>query len=128
MTQTPEPHATTTLVVTREELPHVLLVALEGELDLATAQVVVDAVGWAASHPGPAPLVLDLRALDFLDSTGVRTLVEASRECQDSGRGFALLSPTGAVRRILELTRLSERFAVVDDVEPVTLRGLSAGT
>jgi len=95
-----------------------LVIRLVGELDLAGAPTLASAVEWAAADPSDLPLVLDMADVSFIDSTGVRTLLEAS---QGAGRPIALLAPSTAVTRVLDLTRLRGRFLEVDDLESADL-------
>jgi anti-anti-sigma factor len=98
------------------------LVTVDGELDMATADHLV-----AAAEELPAghePLVLDLSNVSFLDSSGMRALLEVSDRAGDRGRPTGLLHPSAAVTRLLDLVDLRSRFAEIDDVEPETLAQL----
>jgi anti-sigma B factor antagonist len=107
-----------------EALEGVVVMRMSGELDLATAPLLREAVDWLSRRTTAAPLVLDLARVSFIDSTGVRLLMEAGDAA--AGRA-ALLAPSQAVSRVLELTGLRDRFAEVADADPETLRAL-AGT
>jgi anti-sigma B factor antagonist len=79
---------------------------LRGELDLATAAELERAV--RATGLG-GHLVLDLRGLAFVDSTGLATMVRLEREARAMGGGLScLVGPEGHVRRVLDVTRLGE--------------------
>ena len=69
----------------------------------------------------PHTVVLDLSGLSFLDSTGVRVLLTADLRARKRGVRFGVARSTGMVRRLLEVTRIEERFPVVDD--PAELAG-----
>jgi anti-sigma B factor antagonist len=88
-----------------------VVIRMAGELDLATAPSLTSAVEWAAEQADGLPLVLDMQDVSFIDSTGVRTLLEATRIAR---RPVALMSPSSAVTRVLDLTRLRGRFLEVD--------------
>ena len=97
----------------------VTLLRLEGELDLASAPELSSAVQQAFAGAAQ-PVVLDMAAVGFIDSTGVRTLLEAQ---QLAGRDLVLMAPSGAVTRVLDLTRLRGRFVEIDaDADLATLR------
>ena len=101
---------------------------VSGELDLATAPSLSAAV---AAHGDARLLVLDLTAVTFLDSTGVRVLIEADRACAGSGSRLVVLVGDGPVRRVLELCELDGRLALVTEqpssaAQPVPLT--DAGT
>ena len=76
--------------------------SLVGELDLATADTLVERVV-AATGSAPGDVVLDLRGLEFVDSTGIRALIGISSRLE--GGTLVLEGPTPSVRRVLELVR-----------------------
>ena len=78
-------------------------VRLTGELDMANAACVRDAFDRALAADGSA-IVVDLRALDFLDSTGIHALLELDRRCRASGRSIDLRLSDGPIRRVLKLS------------------------
>jgi anti-anti-sigma factor len=79
------------------------VITVAGELDVSNAhelQTVVRSI--AANHAGP--LVFDLSGLRYIDSAGIAVLLDAA-----SRRGTVRLrDPSAAVRRVVELTGLSE--------------------
>ena len=81
-------------------------VRVEGALDLATRDRFLGEVG--AALDGADGLELDLRELDYIDSVGLSAIIEATRLAEHDTRQKArlLISPTGPVRRMLELTLL----------------------
>ena len=87
---------------------------LRGELDISSAQALEDALEKLEAEQ-PATLLIDLRALEFMDSTGLRTLVSADQRARDSGRRLAIVRGPEAVDRIFNVTRLDERLDLVDD-------------
>jgi anti-anti-sigma factor len=98
------------------------VVRVDGELDMATAGPLVDAV--AELPAGHEPVVLDLSNVSFLDSSGMRALLEVSDRAADGGRAIGLLHPSAAVTRLLDLVDLRARFAEIADVDPATLAQL----
>ena len=93
-----------------EQLPGSVLVVAEGELDLVGAPRLLEAL----PGPGDGPVVIDLGSVGFMDSSGLRSLLEARQACLDGGRAFALARPSDAVQRVLELVDLSSEFDVVE--------------
>jgi anti-anti-sigma factor len=107
------------LRITRRDAAGVTLLRLEGELDLATAPELSTAVQ-QTFEGARQPVVLDMAAVGFIDSTGVRTLLEAQHL---AGRDLVLMAPSGAVTRVLDLTRLRGRFVEIDaDADLATVR------
>lgn len=86
-------------------------IVVSGELDLATAPRLSAAV---AQHHDAQLLVLDLTAVTFIDSTGVRILIEADRFCAGSGSRVVVLA-RGPVRRVLDLCELDGWLTLVTD-------------
>jgi anti-sigma B factor antagonist len=93
-----------------EYLPDHVLVVAEGELDLVGAPRLLEAL----PAQGTTPVVLDLASVGFMDSSGLRSLLEARQACIDAGRPFALARPSDQVLRVLELVDLSSEFEVVE--------------
>ena len=93
---------------------------VSGELDLATAPSLSAAV---TAHGDARLLVLDLTAVTFLDSTGVRVLIEADRACTGSGSRLVVLVGDGPVRECCSCA-IDGRLAVVTDhPSPAAQRG-----
>jgi anti-anti-sigma factor len=88
--------------------------ALRGELDISSAPVLEEALGRLEAGR-PSLLVIDLRGLEFMDSTGLRTLVSADQRAREAGRRLAIVRGPEAVDRIFNVTRLDERLELVDD-------------
>jgi anti-sigma B factor antagonist len=87
-----------------------VIVALHGELDMVS----VDAVQAALDElhgTGWTSLVLDLRELTFIDSTGLSLLLAAEREAQRVGAQFAIVDGSPAVARLLEIVGLRDHFS-----------------
>jgi anti-sigma B factor antagonist len=95
----------------------VALVTLRGELDLAAVPLLEPELERLAGAPGFAAVVLDLRGLDFLDSSGLRLLVEADRVLGDCERGLVLVRGPQPVQRMFELTDLADRLEFVDALD-----------
>ncbi len=90
-----------------------LLLALYGELDLATAPLLRRKLAMVSSMR-PAHVVVDLSGLQFLDSTGLHTLVSVHREWSAESRTFALIRGPRAVQRVFELTEIDKLFDFED--------------
>lgn len=90
----------------------VVVLALAGELDYASAEAVERAI--ASIEPGSAGrVVLDLSKLLFLDSTGIRLIVMLLRRVEAAGGSLALVPGSPRVQRVLQLTRLDRRLRFV---------------
>lgn len=81
-----------------------------GELDLVTVEQLNAQIDKVRSN-GNSAIVLDLRQLSFMDSTGLRLLLTLDAAARSNGFDFSIIDEEGPVRRLLELTRLDEHFA-----------------
>jgi anti-anti-sigma factor len=87
---------------------------LRGELDIASAPQVEEELA-RLETAAPPVLVLDLRGLEFMDSTGLRTVVAADARAREQDRRLVVVRGPDAVHRIFTVTRLDERLEIVDD-------------
>ncbi|HEX8856915.1 MAG TPA: STAS domain-containing protein [Thermoleophilaceae bacterium] len=87
---------------------------LSGELDISSAAR-AEAELRRAEEAKPELIVLDLRRLAFMDSTGLRLVVGADLRAREEGRRFAIVQGPDAIRRVFEITRLAERLQIVAD-------------
>jgi anti-sigma B factor antagonist len=106
------------LDVTTEQRPGQVRVILIGELDIASADGLEKQLA-AIEVDSPATLVLDLRRVDFIDSTGLRALIAADERARSEGRRLAMVSGPEAVARVLAVTQLDQRFEIVDHPDAV---------
>ena len=83
---------------------HRLLLA--GELDIASAPILEATIASLCDN-GTTRIVLDLRDLTFMDSTGLRALLAADRLCAANGQTFSLAGASPPVQRLFELTGVS---------------------
>jgi anti-anti-sigma factor len=68
-------------------------------------------------HSGSAQVIVDLRNLDFMDSTGLSTLVKAHHRAEEQGVRFALVRGSHQVQRLLSLTGVADRLELADAPE-----------
>jgi len=95
----------------------VVVIAPTGELDLSGAALLEDEIDRLASESDLSTLVLDLRQLEFMDSSGLRLVVLADMRAREAGRRFVLVKGAETVHRVFEITRMSERLEFVNDPE-----------
>ena len=92
----------------------VVEIAAAGELDLATSELLREAVDVCCDRDGVRVIILDLCDLSFIDSTGLRVLWHARERAQSIGAELILRSPSAAVQHLLKITKLAGVFAVTD--------------
>jgi anti-sigma B factor antagonist len=82
--------------------------AVTGEIDMATKprlQAVLDAI------PGAdAPIVVDLSAVTFMDSTGLAVLLRIDRAAREAGRRLAIACPEGPARLVLAVSGVEDEL------------------
>jgi len=91
-----------------------ILASLRGEVDLSTVSE-VNARFDEALEDTPDLLVLDLREVTFLDSSGLRMLLRLDERQRSAGKKLAVVRGGRRVARVLELTGADERLTIVDD-------------
>lgn len=96
------------------------VVTVRGELDLATADrlwVELETVLLSRNL-----VVLDGSGISFLDSSGLRVLLQAGKRAAADGVSFRLVAPQPAVQRVLELAGASGHLETRESV-PAALEG-----
>ena len=88
-----------------------VVVVARGDLDLANVACLEQAVR-AARTGGPPDVVLDLRALTFVDCTGLGLLLALERDAQRDGGSLAISDPSPALARLLDITGLGDHFGL----------------
>ncbi|HEX9712963.1 MAG TPA: STAS domain-containing protein [Actinomycetota bacterium] len=84
-------------------------VALTGEFDISEAPKVERELR-AIEQEDPARIVIDLRGLSFMDSSGLRIIVSAHQRLATEGRRLYLIPGPAPIQRIFTVTRLDERL------------------
>ena len=92
------------------------VVALCGELDLADTPALASHLIAAVAACGPS-IIVDLAALDFIDSCGIGVLVRVLKWTRESGGDMPLAAPQQRVRRALSVTGLIDVFSIHRSVE-----------
>ncbi|MDX6678985.1 MAG: anti-sigma factor antagonist [Solirubrobacteraceae bacterium] len=86
-----------------------VVVELTGELDIASADELEREIRELRAD-GVACVVIDLRGVDFLDSTGLRTLISLRNAAKRAGHGLVVVPGPPRVQRIFELTATRSLF------------------
>ena len=87
----------------------VLIISPSGEVDLSTSPKLVAAFDHSAN--GHRDLICDITNITFIDSTGMRALLELASGEPDR---FALSGSSAAVEQLLDLCCVADRFRRVD--------------
>lgn len=92
------------------EYPESDLLRLEGRFDAFAAPAVAEALERLARPK--TSLVVDIGGVDFIDSTGLATLIQSMKRQRQADGDLILRSPSDAVRVIFELTKLDRAFVI----------------
>jgi anti-sigma B factor antagonist len=87
----------------------VVVIALDGELDMHSSELLATTVAEALST-GPSAIDIDAAGLSFADSAGLRALLGAREAAEQSGVRLRLVSVSSALGRLLDMTGLREVF------------------
>lgn len=94
-----------------------LRAVLAGEIDFANAFSLQARISAACAERSTRALVLDLTGVEFMDSSGLRAVLQLRGELTQAGGGLVLLDPTPQVRGILSLTGLDRQLPIADTQE-----------
>jgi anti-sigma B factor antagonist len=98
-----------------EDRDGITLLTVGGEVDLATASALEEAAdGLVAQRP--KALIVDLTAVTFFASVGLRILAATHEKVSQSG-SFAVVASAPATARVIRLTQLDQVFALYPTLE-----------
>ncbi len=89
-----------------------LLVRLHGDIDLEHADGVRDRLLDCVARG--KDLRVDLSQVDYIDSSGIATLVEALQLAKDNGTALVLAAVSTQAQRVLKLARLDKVFTILE--------------
>jgi anti-sigma B factor antagonist len=100
--------------------PHreTIVVAPRGELDVGSAPDLAEQLG-EVLQAGFARIVIDLRGITFMDSTGLHVVLDAHTASRHAGVDLALIQGPSAVQRLFELTGTTTAMSFIEpeDIE-----------
>lgn len=92
-------------------------VRLQGELDLTTVPEAEEFVLNVEREHEPRVLVLDLRPVVFLDSSGLRFILSVDSRARRQGRRLRIVPGPEAVHRVFRIALLDRRLEFVEEAE-----------
>lgn len=104
------------LVLSTRQEDVATVVAASGEIDVFTAPQ-LDVALTAAVAGGNGRVVVDLRQVSFLDSTGLGTLVKCLKAATGAGGWLRLVVGSPKIRKIFDITGLDAAMPISDTVE-----------
>lgn len=91
-----------------------ICLGLEGELDFATVGRLNSALAQVATEHPAAPVRIDLRGLEFIDSSGMSALMMASTAVSSRGGKLTVVRGPDAVQKSMEVIGLEQILEFVD--------------
>lgn len=103
-------------IVTRREcgLP---IVSISGSCTMEQSMRIGEELEPLAGDPEIKVLIIDLRDLDFIESSGLGDIIAAYQKCRNRGAELRLVGPVPSIMRVLEITRLDQLFRICDTLE-----------
>lgn len=102
--------------ITVQPEENLAVIQLEGEIDLHGSPKLRESL-MKVSSSGALPVLLDFSAVDYIDSSGLATLIEFLRGGNGQMRRMALSGLQSQVKMVFELVRLNELFSIFATVE-----------
>ena len=99
-----------------QSLSGISVVSLEGRLDANSADQFQNGVLGRAGK-GRDAVLLDLAALTYLSSAGIRSILIIARELQEQNRGFAMCDAQAAVADVLSVSGVDSIVDVFTDLD-----------
>ncbi|MBU1084388.1 MAG: STAS domain-containing protein [Candidatus Omnitrophota bacterium] len=90
------------------------VVRVEGNVDIITSPEFKKYLDKIAVS-GSKTIVVDLGKVDYMDSSGLATLVEAYKNIKRSGGAIKLLKLSSKVKGLFEITKLDKLFQIFED-------------
>jgi anti-anti-sigma factor len=99
------------------DLEDARVVRVSGEIDLSNAHDVLESIGEAV-RSGATAIIVDLSGVTFLDSSGISMLFRLRERIGYSRQDLCLVvPPTSPIRRVLDLTRVSDVIPLHDSLD-----------
>jgi anti-sigma B factor antagonist len=92
-----------------------VIVEVAGQIDLGTSPGLRKTL--LESLKGTQRLAINLTAVEYIDSSGIASLLEVLKEARKTQKRIVLFGLTGAVLQVLELTRLTRVFEILETEE-----------
>ncbi|KIH97721.1 anti-sigma factor antagonist [Streptomonospora alba] len=105
------------LKITRRDRDDGVVLVLSGEIDMAAEEQFNRAVREAVDARPQGRLVLDFTKLAFIDSSGLRVLIQAHKAAKAAGGSLAVASVSDRIARLLHVTAIDTRVPVFPSVE-----------
>jgi anti-sigma B factor antagonist len=103
------------LQIVARHLDKITIFDISGDIDLATSPQLRKAVLREFKELRTPRVVLNLKTVRYIDSSGVASLVEALKASRDVGSRFVLFGLNTTVREVLQLSKLVKIFEIYEN-------------
>jgi len=97
-----------------KEIDNTLILAIKGDIDLYSSPQVRATLLKAIEKKSPA-IIVNLKSVSYMDSSGIATLVESLQRLNEYGGKLIITNVKGAVKDVFELSRLDKVFTMVEN-------------
>jgi anti-sigma B factor antagonist len=108
-------------IATRQTEGRVIL-DVSGDIDLANSPAMRKTLLGEIKEKRTPKVLLNLRSVRYIDSSGIASLVEGLKASRDLGSRLILYGLSPAVREVMELSRLQRIFEIYDNEEQALAR------
>jgi anti-sigma B factor antagonist len=103
--------------ISERHLDKITIFDVSGDIDLATSPQLRKALLRELRELRMPRVVLNLKAVRYIDSSGVASLVEGLKASRDVGARFVMFGMNTTVREVLQLSRLLKIFETYESEE-----------
>lgn len=104
-------------IVERKIEPDIAVLELAGKLALGRESQKIETLIDGMLQQGVQKAILDLQAVDYIDSAGIGLLAFAAGKMKEAGGRLAVVAPEGRVLHLLEMTQITSIVTVVKSIE-----------
>lgn len=94
-----------------------LIVKLKGELDHHTSEEVRKRIDEKYFNNNLLNIIMDLRELNFMDSSGIGLIMGRYRNCKDKKGKISIVSTSPYINRILKMSGLLKLIKIYDSID-----------
>lgn len=101
--------------ISSRRLDHGIALDLSGDIDMATAPMVEDEL--ARAEQAEDLIVLNLEDVEFMDSTGIRTVIAADQRLRRRGASLRIVNVPEPVQKLLKLVGIFDHLEIDDPLD-----------
>ena len=103
--------------ISARSLDKMTIFDISGDIDLATSPELRKALLRELRELRTPRVILNLKSVRYIDSSGVASLVEGLKASRDVGSRFVLFGLNTTIREVLQLSKLVRIFEIYDNEE-----------